>query len=137
MKHTSIVSRRLSTRLIHLYNLANDNLNVDILDIMNSTKDCKCIDARDRVYAVVSLVNISASEDIGIKPDHKETTGQVYQDLTVHYIKCLESLNILMSSGLNKKPSEMSTWVTDWMFKNIPRLYTKGRASGHGKSKSR
>lgn len=41
-----------------------------------------------------------------------------------------------MSSGLNNKPSEMPTWVTDWTVRNTPRLFTKGRASRHVKSKS-
>ena len=84
MKHTSIVSRPLSTSPIHLYHLANDNLNINILDIMNSTKDCKYTDPRDRDYVVLSLLNTSASKDIGIKPDYKKITGQVYQDLTIH-----------------------------------------------------
>lgn len=84
MKHTSIISRPLSTGLIHLYNLANDKLNVDILDIINNTRDCKYTGPRDRVYVVLSMLNTSASEDIGIKPDYKKTTGQVYQDLNLH-----------------------------------------------------
>lgn len=134
LKRTSIVCRPLSARLINIYPLAVGGLNTNVVNIMNRTKDCKYTDPRDRIYAVLSLLK-QAGEAIRIEPDYTKRPGQVYQDLTLSYIKYSGNLNILVSSGLNYKRSEMPTWVTDWTVVNTPTPFLKAGASGDCKNR--
>lgn len=134
MKRTSIIYRPLSARLIEIYPLAIGNFKTNVVDIMDRTKNCKYTDPRDRVYAILSLLD-RAGQAIRIEPDYTKRLGLVYQDLTLNYIKYSRNLHILLSSGLNDKRSEMPTWVTDWTVVNTPTPFFKARASGDCKSR--
>ena len=74
----------LTERVAEIVEFASD-LSYNFLDLMRQTKRCKCLDPRDRVYAILSLLN-DVDKAVGIEPDYEKTTSQVYQDVTLRQI---------------------------------------------------
>ena len=132
-KKSSVSFDQFSVRVTATYLLANSDLNFTFLDIMDSTKHCKYTDPKDRVYALLSLLE-SSSEAINIEPDYTKRTSQVYQEVALHYINHHKRLELLASSGLAKRSSEMPTWVPDWTVVEYPHPIQNGLASGPTKA---
>ena len=116
LKPKSAVSR-LSDRLAIIEPLTNDEKRFSLNDIMEMTLNCKYFDTRDRIYAVLSLLD-DYDKKVGIEVDYNKTTNQVYQDVALRYIAYYRHLNVLISSGLKDKPSGRPTWVPDWTVAN-------------------
>lgn len=129
IKRTSVISEQFSQRVIKTYTLADSEANNDFLEIMFATRHCKYTDPRDRVYAILGLLK-SPREAIDIEPDYEKSISQVYQDVTLRWIDCHRSLNILGSSGLANRPSKMPTWVFNWTVMEGPFPLMFGLASG-------
>lgn len=70
-----------------------------------------CSDPRDRIYAVLSIFDLSHR----IAPDYNKSYQEVYQDTTLQNFAIENDLGILASCELaTKRPPEMPTWVPDW-----------------------
>lgn len=106
------ILQRLANNFQLLYNLSKDSSISGFVNIMLMTNRCKCLDPRDRIYAVLSLLDKS-EKPVGLELDYEKTAGQVYQDVTLRYIAHKNKLNLLRFSWLKDKPSEMPTWVPD------------------------
>ena len=128
-KPTSVIYEQFSARVIKTYPLATSHPKPTFLNIMHDTMHCKYTDPKDRVYAILSLLG-SSREAIDITPDYTKTTSQVYQDVTLRCINQHKRLDILSSSGLNERPSEMPTWVPDWTVVDTPHPLPSNLASG-------
>ena len=129
IKRISVFSDLFPVRVVKMFPLANSERGSTFLSLMDDTKHCKYADPRDRVYAILSLLE-SSSEAIDIEPDYTKRTSQVYHDVTLRYINHFKSLKILTSSGLNDRPLEMPTWVPDWTVVDNPLPFRYGLASG-------
>lgn len=97
---------------------------------------CKCSDPKDRIYAVLSMLDDS-DKDIKIEPDYTQTTAQVYQYVALRHIEHRNFLDMLRYCELqNDTPSKMPTWVPNW---DIPstakRLFSPNLASGYSRAK--
>ena len=87
-----------------------------VLDaIMFLTINCKCFDPRDRIYAILSLLD---DNGMNFEVDYKKKTNQVYRDVALRYIAHYENLNFLIASVLKDNPSGRPTWVPDWTVAN-------------------
>ena len=129
IKQSSVISEQFSARVIKTYPLADSEINFNFLDAMYNTRHCKYTDPRDRVYAILSLLE-GTVDAIGIEPDYTKRTSQIYQYVVLRCIDQHNSLNILSSSGLSERPLEMPTWVPDWTIGNTPFPFQNGLASG-------
>ena len=92
----------------------------------------ECSDPKDRVYAVLNLVN-KRDKDITIEPDYAKTTAEIYQDSFLRYIFYHQRLDMLVECELqDDRPAGMPTWVPDRGsgFETMP-LQSTGLASGH------
>ena len=134
IKKRTVISQQFSAGVLNTYPLVHVELSSTFLNILHDTRHCKYTDPRDRVYAVLNLQERS-NYAIDIEPDYTKRTSQVYQDVTLRYIKHLERLNVLSSSGLNERSSEMPTWVTDWTVVGTHFPFPSELASGHSKQK--
>lgn len=118
-----------------LYDLTGNTSTFSFLDIMQKTKHCKCLDPRDRVYAILSLLN-ETEKCMDLEPDYGKTTSQVYQDVALRYIAHGETLDILKYSLFKNKPSDMPTWVPDWKFTYMIKAFPWSQAGGDSLSKT-
>ena len=117
----------LQDRIVTIEPLCRDRKALSLQETMRMTLTCKCFDPRDRIYAVLSLLNDN-EKTIGIEVDYKKKTNQVYQDVALRYIAHHKNLSVLVSSGLKDKPSGRPTWVPDW---TVSDLLDCGSASGY------
>ena len=82
-------------------------------DLLTMTKSCKCTDPRDRVYALLGLLD----ENYGIVPNYEKSITEVYQDMFVAYMKKQQlylNLKLLATSGIWESAQELPSWVPDW-----------------------
>lgn len=105
-----------------------------LVDIIHYTSHCECLDPRDRIYAILALLN-NFNKAIGIQPDYEKSTSQVYLDITLRWIAHFASIDILRSSGLRNTPSKMPTWVPDWTVANETKPFPRRLASGYSNAK--
>ena len=132
LKQTSVISEHFFARVIKTFPIANSEVKLTFQSLMYYTRHCKYTDPKDRVYAILSLLDLS-SEAIDIEPDYTKRTDQVYQDMTLRYINQHKRLEILASSGLSERPSKMPTWVPDWTVVDTPWPLPSRLASGDTK----
>ncbi|KAH8880605.1 HET-domain-containing protein [Thozetella sp. PMI_491] len=71
-----------------------------------------CQDPRDRIYAILSMLE-GTEASLGIIPDYSRNTAAVYQDAVVRHINLTRLLNILLECESTQSPA-MPTWVPDW-----------------------
>ena len=126
---TSVISEQFSARVKETYHLASTGgLKYPLQHTMHTTRYCKYTDPKDRVYAILSLLDPS-DDGIDIEPDYTKSTSQVFQNVALHYINHHKTLELLSSSGLSDRQSEMPTWVPDWTVIDYPHRFANGLAS--------
>lgn len=96
-----------------------------LLWLRSETFGSLCSDPRDRIYALLGLLNNNARV-LGIVPDYSKTASETYRDVVVRHIEMLDSLDLLRSCGRDDAEAPSSsvastsvpTWVPDW---SVPR----------------
>lgn len=110
----SLDSGKLQARLFAIQRMSDSVSYTTFGDIIRRTASCKCSDPKDRVYAILSLLDIS-DEGINIEPDYTKTTAQVYQDVVLQHIDHRRKLEMLTYCELqNDRSIEMPSWVPNW-----------------------
>ncbi|KAH8665950.1 heterokaryon incompatibility protein-domain-containing protein [Tricladium varicosporioides] len=89
--------------------------NIPFFNLINSTQHCKCLDPRDRIYAIQSMMTVQ--ERLGLEPDYSKTVLEVYQDVFLRHIDDKRYLHLLADAGITKE-NDWPTWVPNW---SIPR----------------
>ena len=101
-------------RLDATFSLCDDRTDLPFGDWLHGqVNDSKCSDPRDKVYAVLSMLD-EKRQGMAIKSDYTKSTRQVYQDLFLRFVDCFKSLDILGSCELREHSSDMPTWVPNW-----------------------
>ncbi|KAK5406882.1 hypothetical protein LTR06_008377 [Exophiala xenobiotica] len=103
--------------VFELCELKNENFP----SLTNTTMTSKCADKRDRIYALLSLLD-AAGSSLGVKPDYTKSVFEVYKDVTLRRLLDASDLEILCRVELQDEPSRpenWSSWVPDW---STPRL---------------
>ncbi|KAG4439012.1 hypothetical protein IFR05_005528 [Cadophora sp. M221] len=118
--------------------------NVDeknILTILHSTQDTKCLDPRDRLYAILGI--IEDKEDVEI--DYSIPMEQVYRNWAEKRIRRTNTLDILSACADSSRLGDLPSWVPGlrrpfgqdkplWIFSHTTRKkdfdYLKTAASG-------
>jgi hypothetical protein len=89
--------------------------------LMNTTMTSKCTDSRDRIYALLSLLD-AAGSGLGVEPDYTKCVFEVYKDVALRRLLDASDLEILCGIELQdelSRPKNWSSWVPDW---STPRL---------------
>ncbi|KAI0856498.1 heterokaryon incompatibility protein-domain-containing protein [Xylaria cubensis] len=74
-----------------------------------------CLDPRDRVYAVRSMLEENISKFI--QPDYSKTTIEVYQDATIAYLRGDLDGDLSILEQCERHPGWNSpSWVPDWSY---------------------
>jgi hypothetical protein len=76
-------------------------------------RDTKCEDPRDRIYAVLTLLN-AEDQDLNIKPDYSRTVEDLYTDVARRNIIEHHQLNMFETCELSSKSIDIPSWVPDW-----------------------
>jgi len=116
-------------RLVLVFLLCAQGIELPFQQLVRCTDRCLCTDPRDRVYALLNLIQKS-ERGIGIKPDYQSTCAEIYQDVVLRLIEYTKQLDILRSCEMKPKTLSLPSWVADWSTPNISKLAMQGNASG-------
>ncbi|KIW03032.1 uncharacterized protein PV09_05685 [Verruconis gallopava] len=105
-------------RIEMIYQMSDDASAIPLGRLLRQTKHCKCSDPRDRIYAMLSILQKS-ERDMKLEVDYSLTTAEVYQNLVLRYIEHFKSLKILASCEMQDGPPSMPSWVPDWSVANV------------------
>ncbi len=83
-----------------------------ILGHVNTGRLFNCSEPRDRVFALLGLMDSNIREKISV--DYEKPVEEVYTEFTKLIIESSRSLEILVHAGLCRGPSPCPTWVQDW-----------------------
>ena len=123
----------LASRLAMVYKLACGGSTMSFLNTVEQTRGCRCLDPRDRIYAILSLLG-KDDEVAGIEPDYRKEINHVYQDVVLRHIAHTKTIEILRSCGRKNKLSKMPTWVPDWRVESTTYPLNRAFASGFSRS---
>ena len=101
------------TRMRLIYQMGSGARNATIYNLRYYLKGSKCSDQRDKVFGILSLLP-SDDQCLHIVPDYAQPMAEIYQDVTVRWMKQYEALDLLGSCQLVEPPSTMPSWVPDW-----------------------
>jgi hypothetical protein len=76
-------------------------------------RDTKCEDPRDRIYAILTLLN-QEDQRLGVKPDYSRTVEDLYTDVARRNIVERCKLNVLETCELSSRSINVPSWVPDW-----------------------
>jgi hypothetical protein len=76
-------------------------------------RDTKCEDPRDRIYAILTLLN-AEDQKLDIKPDYSQTVEALYTDVARRNIIERDQLNMLETCELSSRSIDIPSWVPDW-----------------------
>jgi len=86
-------------------------------------------DARDKVFRLLSLADISNIQSLCIQPDHHLSAEQVYKNLAIGILQTRQDLDLFDAPRVleDSKTKSLPSWVPDWSTSNpcVP-LYLRG-----------
>ena len=103
-------SRYYTQRLLGIQDTFDPTRTYTIAEYLHLISRFKCSDARDRVYAILSVVQ----DSLNIIPDYTLSTAEVYEDVARRCIEHSQSLNVLTSCDIARVQPQWPTWVPNW-----------------------
>lgn len=89
------------------------DMSIDLLTLLDATKYSACLDPRDRIYAILSLLPMR--ERMDIKPDYSKDVEYIYKDFAVRHVRRTPRLTLFHFSTLRKSAStlKLPSWIPD------------------------
>ncbi|KAH7078783.1 heterokaryon incompatibility protein-domain-containing protein [Paraphoma chrysanthemicola] len=84
----------------------------DLLDVLHRSRSCSATDPRDKVYAVLGLVQHDVAKNFIV--DYSMTPGQVFTRMSIYLMKNRDSLDILKHTTLGNPDKDVPSWVVSW-----------------------
>ncbi|PMD29250.1 hypothetical protein L207DRAFT_642561 [Hyaloscypha variabilis F] len=106
---------------------------ISIQALLDQTKNCKCSDPRDRIFALLSLVPKSRRR-FGITPDYTKSPGDVYADAFKRIAAHSMSIRILLTAEMDESTENRSTWVPDWSRPKVSFMLPQHYAAGNSRN---
>jgi hypothetical protein len=107
--HPSMHGTQLYSRLNSIYYLLGPSILQTLPDLVQWTQQCKCSDPRDRIFALLSMLQNPAA--VGIEADYNKTLKEVYQDAFVRWSGVTQSLNMLEFCSYARRLPYGPSWV--------------------------
>jgi Heterokaryon incompatibility protein (HET) len=101
----------------HVRALCTGGLYRSFEDLLTLTRRCKCTDPRDRVYALLGLLD----QKYDIVPNYEKPVTEVYQDMFLAFTKkqrAYGNLKLLAYCEMHDPASDIPSWVPDWSREN-------------------
>jgi hypothetical protein len=111
----------LSELVLRAYRLC-DNTGFALKLLLFQTRHCLCADARDKIYALLS-VRTKQDKRLDIKPDYEKTTAEAYKGFVLAHIRDKRRVDILAMCEMKTAPAVRSdeeqsgllpSWVPNW-----------------------
>ncbi|KAH8599551.1 heterokaryon incompatibility protein-domain-containing protein [Bisporella sp. PMI_857] len=86
--------------------------------LLEFTKESKCSDERDRVYALLSITE-AREQDLDVRADYNKPYYEVYKDAVVKHAINWSDLELFSTIDPSRRFEGRASWVPDW---SKPRL---------------
>ena len=103
-------------------------------ELSDCTKHSKCLDPRDRIYALSGILPSLATNT---QINYAKSINQVYQEATLHEMDYSKDLRILSLCNIRARRPDQPTWVPNFDVAGLADQLRLSRASGESKSKMR
>lgn len=85
-----------------------------LYDILLSNRSFQATDARDKVFGLLSLADITSVQTMGVVPDYHMSTEDLYKAIAEALLKSSD-LSAFHASGMEKlQDTLLPSWVPDW-----------------------
>ena len=108
---TNFESKKIAQKTSQVMNLYGMEIKDGLCKMIRKLHPLKCSDARDRIYAVLSLLNRS-DEGLKIEPDYTQTTAVIYKEFALKYIEHHQRLDMLANCGI---PINLAVGLPTWV----------------------
>ena len=99
----------LRHRIERAYQISGVSSDQQLRQVLQRTKNARCSNPRDKIYAVLNLV--SEHERVGIQPDYNKSTSEVFRDLMLTRTLGYKDLSLLTYCELQDDRGELPSWV--------------------------
>ena len=104
---------KLTESVTRAFQIANSSDYPSLMTTLRRTKGCKCTDRRDRIFAILNLVQMQ--ERVHIRPDYSKSTRDVFEEVVLNTIFELGRLSIITACEIHtNKLVDLPSWVPDW-----------------------
>lgn len=93
----------------------------DAIAVLKYTRDFGASDARDRIYAFMGLASIEEYSGLDIDVDYRKTSGEVFRDFALQYMRQPSGLRILSQIHEHMEDAAKDaapSWVPMWNLEN-------------------
>ncbi|KAL8847855.1 MAG: hypothetical protein Q9221_007106 [Calogaya cf. arnoldii] len=125
--HNEPQVERLWDLVSDLLALCNQTSFRDLDRVLHETRQGRCSDQRDRIYAVLSLV--PEYKRLGIRPDYTKSVTEVFQSVVLQQVKHRSQLDVLHFCSMDDRAMDLPTWVPD-CYRVVGECYLDGIMSG-------
>lgn len=87
-------------------------VNADLVTLLLTTQGRQCIDARDRVFALLGMLD--PYRRLGIEPDYTKTVADVFKQVVLQCLSVFNGLRVLRHCKLVPEIIDMPSWVPSW-----------------------
>jgi hypothetical protein len=112
----------LQSRFLGLYEIAFDCRENKPLHLLRTATSAKCKDPRDRIFALLGLLQPVISRSI--QPQYTKPTKEVYREAFIAYVQCSGDLTLLREAG--------ASWIPD--FRSSRKTFSRVRRYCSGNS---
>ncbi|KAI0200163.1 hypothetical protein F4808DRAFT_429912 [Astrocystis sublimbata] len=103
----------LNESLRSVYSLCNGNSCPPFPILLEQTSHAQCTDPRDRVFALLSMLN-RYDPVASIKADYNKDIVGVYSEAAVRFMVYSRHLNILTNIDASRRLPDAPSWVPNW-----------------------
>ncbi|EPE24757.1 hypothetical protein GLAREA_08610 [Glarea lozoyensis ATCC 20868] len=82
-------------------------------DILEQTRHRRCCDPRDRVYAILGVIQVTTHQRFSIIPDYTKSVEEVYLEFARDFVLNGNGLTLLRFVSSSKATGKLPTWVPD------------------------
>ncbi|PMD41765.1 hypothetical protein L207DRAFT_458328 [Hyaloscypha variabilis F] len=112
------------------------DLGVDLVQVVFLARSKQCIDPRDKIYAILSL--LSSSFSTRVIPDYLRPPEEIFKEIVLHHIGWIEQLGLLSLCRFSDPTSNLvlPSWVLDFSASSNLLCWPYCAASGKSKQES-
>lgn len=124
---------KLAEQTLQMMDLYGMGIQHRLCEMIRKLYPFKCSDARDRIYAVLSLLD-TFDKGFKIEPDYTQTTAVIYKEFALKYIEHHQRLDILAYCNIPIGSAVgLPTWVLNWDIaptaRPLDQIHSAGRPS--------
>jgi hypothetical protein len=85
-----------------------------LLWLLRRVRSLSATDARDKIYAILGILDKEESLELNIVPDYTQSVAECYWKTSLLIMSQMKTLDILLTDRIFDSTLDLPSWVTDW-----------------------